>query len=82
MQSYVHIKQTINGSYNNLLYDQDGKSVELSRSEGEKDLGVMVDEKLNFDKHKQQQVNKAKSIIRLKRRMYTFLDETSFRYLF
>ena len=33
------------------LHDQHGKPVELSRSEGEKDLGVMVDDKVNFDKH-------------------------------
>ena len=64
------------------LHDHDGKSVELSRSEGEKDLGVMVDDKVNFDKHIQQQVNKANSIMGLIRRTYTFLDETSFRYLF
>ena len=61
------------------LHDQDGKPVELRRSEGEKDLGVMVDDKVNFDKHIQQQINKANSIIR---RTYTSLDETSFRYLF
>ena len=33
------------------LHDQDGKPIELSRSEGEKDLGVMVDDKVSFDKH-------------------------------
>ena len=64
------------------LHDQDGKPVELSRSEGEKDLGVMVDDKINFDKHIQQKVNKTNSIMGLIRRTYTFLDETSFRYLF
>ena len=42
----------------------------------------MVDDKVNFDKHIQQQVNKANSILGLIRRTYTFLDETSFRYLF
>ena len=51
------------------LHDQDWKPVELSRSEGEKDLGVMVDDKVNFDKHIQQQVNKANSIMGLIRRM-------------
>ena len=64
------------------LHDQDRKSVELSRSEGEKDLGVMVDDRVNFDKHIQQQVNKANSIMGLIRRTYMFLDKTSFRYLF
>ena len=62
------------------LHDQDGKSVELSRSEGEKGYGVIHD-KIYFDKHIQQQVNKANSIMGLIR-TYTFLDETSFRYLF
>ena len=28
------------------LRDQDGKPVEFSRSEGEKDLGIMVDDKI------------------------------------
>ena len=64
------------------LHNLDGKPVELSRSEGEKDLGVMVDDKINFDKHIQQQVNKVNSIMGLIRRTYTLLDETSFRYLF
>ena len=63
------------------LRDQDGKPVELSKTEGEKDLGLMVDDKVNFDKYIQQQVNKANSIMGLIRRKYTFLDETSFRYL-
>ena len=64
------------------LHDQDGKPIKLSRSEGENDFEVMVDDKINFDKHIQQQVNKASSIMGLIRRTYTFLDETSFRYLF
>ena len=56
------------------LHDQDGKSDELSRSDGEKDLGDMFDDKVNFDKHIQRQVNKANSIMGLIRRTYTFLD--------
>ena len=76
-------KVTVNGNESTYyLHDQDGKSVELSRSEGEKDVWVMVDDKVNFDKHIQQQVNKANSIMGLIRRTYTSLDETSFRYLF
>ena len=64
------------------LHDQDGKPIKLSRSEGENDFEVMVDDKINFDKHIQQQVNKANSIMGLIRRTYKVLDETSFRYLF
>ena len=42
----------------------------------------MIDDKINCDKHIQQRVNKANSIMGLTRRTYTFLYETSFRYLF
>ena len=68
------------GTYH--LYDNEGREVELDRSEGEKDIGVLVDEHLNFSRHIQQQVNKANSIMGLIRRTYTYLDEQSFRYLF
>ena len=51
-------------------------------SEGEKDIGVLVDRNLSFSKHITQKVNKANSIMGLVRRTYTFLDDTSFRYLF
>ena len=64
------------------LYDNEGREVELDRSEGEKDIGVLVDEHLNFSRHIQQQVNQANSIMGLIRRTYTYLDEQSFRYLF
>jgi hypothetical protein len=51
-------------------------------SEGEKDIGVHVDENLNFKKHMQTQINKANSIMGLIRRTYSYLDEKSFKYLF
>jgi hypothetical protein len=54
----------------------------LVLSEGEKDIGVLVDRNLSFSKHITQKVNKANCIMGLVRRTYTFLDETSFRYLF
>ena len=41
-----------------------------------------VDRNLSFGKHITQKVNKANSIMGPIRRTYTFLDETSFRYLF
>ena len=54
MQSYVHINKRltkITTTYN--LHD---KPVQLRRSEGEKDLGVIGDDKINFEKHIQQQI--------------------------
>ena len=62
-----------------------GKSlqeVELEMSEEEKDIGVLVDRNLSFSKHITQKVNKTNSIMGLIRRTYTFLNETSFRFLF
>lgn len=70
----------INDHYH--LYDNSGNQVNLEQSEGEKDIGVMVDDSINFSKHIQQQINKANSIMGLIRRTYTYLDERSFKYLF
>ena len=64
------------------LYDNDGQRVVLDRSRGEKDIGVIVDDKLNFREHMNAQINKANSIMGLIRRTYTYLDEDSFKCLF
>ena len=47
----------------------------------EKDLGVIIDHKLNFSSHIVTQVKKANKMMGLIRRSYTHLDITSFRYL-
>ena len=41
------------------LYNNDGNRIELEQSDGEKDIGVFVDTNLSFNKHIQNQVNKA-----------------------
>jgi len=33
------------------LYDNDGNKIELEQSDGEKDIGLLVDETLSFNKH-------------------------------
>jgi hypothetical protein len=33
------------------LYDSEGKEVELQNSDGEKDIGVLVDDQLNYSQH-------------------------------
>ena len=45
----------------------------------EKDLGVIIDHKLNFSSHVVTQVRKANKMMGLIRRSYTHLDITSFR---
>ena len=64
------------------MYDNEGKEVKLEQSDGEKDIGVLVDETISFSMHIQNQINKANSIMGLIRRTYTYLDEQSFKYLF
>ena len=64
------------------LYDDNQNVIELEKTTGEKDIGVKVDEKLNYKSHIQSQINKANSIMGLIRRTYTHLDIESFKYLF
>ena len=64
------------------LYDNEGNEVELQNSDGEKDIGVLVDDHLSFSQHIQQKINKANSIMGLIRRTFTYLNEHNFRYLF
>ena len=75
-------KSVDKGTQHYHLYNNDGNIIELEQSDGEKDIGVFVDENLSFNKHIQNQVNKANSIMGLIRRTYTYLDEQSFKYLF
>ena len=39
------------GTKHYYLYDNDGNRIELEQSDGEKDIGVLVDENLFFNKH-------------------------------
>ena len=47
------------GTKHYYLYNNDGNRIGLEQSDGEKDIGVLVDENLSFNKHIQNQVNKA-----------------------
>ena len=53
-------REEISNQYH--LYDNLGQEIELQTSEGEKDIGVLVDEQLSFSKHMQQQSNQINSI--------------------
>ena len=59
--------------------DQTRKELEFITKE--KDLGVIIDHKLNFSSHIVTQVRKANKMMGLIRRSYTHLDITLFRYL-
>jgi hypothetical protein len=54
------------------LYDNEGKEVKLEQSDGEKDIGVLVDETISFSTRIQNLINKTNSIMGLIRRTYTY----------
>ena len=54
----------------------------LNSTSKERDLGVILDNRLHFDQHIQAKINKANSIMALIRKTYTYLDNSSFLLLF
>ncbi|PJE77517.1 hypothetical protein CI610_03559 [invertebrate metagenome] len=59
-----------------------GERIQLEHVKNEKDIGVTIDEDLNFKTHIQLIVNKANSIVGLIRRSFVYLDELMFKMLF
>ena len=55
-------------------------SMELSTTE--KDVGVFVDDKLLFDKHMSEKINKSNSVLGAIRRSFEFLDKDTFKKLY
>ena len=54
----------------------------LQATDKEKDIGVVVDNQLNFEDHMNEKINKANSIMGLIRRTFSYLDEPTFITLF
>ena len=61
-------------------YYMKGRHLKLSNEE--KDLGVSIDSKLNFENHMQAKINKANSIMGVIRRTIEYLDYETFKLLF
>ena len=77
----MHFGNDISNSYT-MLDSNNQKRKKLEFITEEKDLGATIDRKLNFSSDIATQVKKANKMIGLIRRSYTYLDITSFRYLF
>ena len=60
----------------------EGGSVDLEVVPHEKDIGVTIDSKLNFEKHIQTQINKANMMVGIIRRSFKFMDMETFCLLF
>lgn len=54
------------------------KSTILQKVTEEKDIGVIIDSELNFEKHISEKVNKANSMFALLRRTFQYLDTDTF----
>ena len=61
-------------------YEMKGKPLKVS--DEEKDLGVIIDSQLNFEKHMQAKINKANSIMGAIRRTIEYLDKENFKLLY
>ena len=57
-------------------------NTKLKYTDKEKDIGVIVDNKLNFEEHMNEKINKANSIMGLIRRTLTYPDEMIFLLLY
>lgn len=63
-------------------FNTNNSTVLLKRTEVEKDLGIIIDDKLKFDKHINEMTNKANRMVGLIRRSFEFLDNKLFKLLF
>ena len=64
------------------IRDQDGRTHNVNESDGEKDLGVIIDSKLKFEQHVNKKVAKANSILGIIKRSFKNLDSETFRFLY
>lgn len=66
----------------NYNYKLDSNLNPMDKSSEEKDIGVVIDDKLTFEKHITQKVNKANSIVGVIRRTFEYIDNKIFKTLF
>jgi hypothetical protein len=66
----------------NRTYTMGKGAHQLSVATSEKDIGVIVDNHLQFEEHMQTKINKANSMMGIIRRTYAHLDEESFLLLY
>ena len=64
------------------MRNYEGDRTKLETTQSEKDVGVTIDNNLNFELHIQTQINKANQIAGLLRRTFIYLDDRTFTLLF
>ena len=73
---------TINVGKNNPNYKYFMEGTCLKRSEAEKDIGIFVDENLNFDKHINYIVKKANRVLGITKRTFEHINAETFVYIY
>ena len=58
------------------------ETIEIEKVSSEKDLGVIIDQSLNFSKHINEKVNKANRNLGIIFRTFTYMDHDMFRNLY
>ena len=73
----MHVRKTIQQEY---AYNMkiDNTAHKLGEIEEQKDIGVIIDSNLEFDKHINQKINKANSIVAVIIRSFTTLNQHNF----
>ena len=56
--------------------------IPMEQSKEKKDIGVVIDDKLPYDQHINERVNKANTILGVIRRSFEYLDARTFRLLY
>ncbi len=69
-------------SYRYSMKDENGRNAYLKHSDAEKDIGVTVDSKLDFEAHINEKINKANRTMGLIRRSFEYLDQENFLLLY
>ena len=58
------------------------RGIDINKTTYEKDIGVIIDEKLDFEKHISEKIKKANSTFAIIRRSFQFLNEETFKPLY
>ena len=66
----------------NTSYEYNMGDLTLAKAREEKELGVIIDEQLTFDKHTEAQVNKTNKVLGILRRSFETLDKETLVWLF